>query len=455
MGTFTNFHLQGMILLTATLFTALPAHAANNSQSCPARYGTLSEADMEIARIAWQYFENNLQKETGLVNAADNYPSTTMWDMGSSLAAFIAAEKLGMIPRDRFDRMIGHALYTVEHLDLFNGEVPNKAYHTKTGKMIDYRNQTSERSIGVSALDLGRMASWLDILSCLYPHHAKKAQRIIESWNLCRPLEHGQMYGLQWDENDKVSRQQEGRLGYEQYSAKVFQRLGFDQDTSAVYRNMYSTKTEVDGVELLVDARDGDNLGGHNYVVSESYAMDWLEHGKDGENTPLVEAIFTVQQNRWEKTGQVTAVSEDNIDRKPYFVYNTIFSDGIAWNAITDKGEDMSALRTLSTKAAISLAYLFPERPYSKVLLDSIQSARNPKGGWYSGIYEDSEKGINKATTTNTNGVILSVMLYKLYGALHKVCSQCNKGLKLSPEYLEKNTNKQQCWAELHKKDQQ
>lgn len=50
----------------------------------------LSEEEFEWANVAWQYFENNYQENTGLVNSVDGYPSTTMWDtasylMGSSL----------------------------------------------------------------------------------------------------------------------------------------------------------------------------------------------------------------------------------------------------------------------------------------------------------------------------------------------------------------------------------
>ncbi|WGZ93592.1 MAG: DUF3131 domain-containing protein [Candidatus Thiothrix putei] len=416
---------------------------------CPARAGELNERDKAMARIAWQYFENNLQAETGLVNAADQYPSTTLWDVGSTLAAFIAAEKLGIIPRERFDRMTSQMLDTLRHLDLFNGEAPNKVYNTKTAQKVDYRNQPSAQGIGVSTLDLGRLVSWLNILSCLHPQHQAKAQQLLESWSFCRLLEHNQMYGLAFkDESGKVEVQQEGRLGYEQYAGKAFQQLGFDMSLSARYHNQYATQAEVSGVELLVDSRDASTLGAHNYVVSESYAMDVLEHGLDEENKPLLEAIYTVQQRRWEQTGRVTAVSEDNLDRKPYFVYNTIFSDDIPWAAITDKGEDMSDLRSLSVKAAVSMAYLFPEREYSKVLLNAVKDARNPKGGWYSGIYEDPVKGFNKATTANTNGVILSVLLHKLYGSLNRQCDRCGKGVKLSEAFLRINQNKRQCLAE-------
>ena len=171
-------------------------------------------------------------------------------------------------------------------------------------------------------------------------------------------------------------------------------------------------------------------LGANNYVVAESYAMDAKENGLDDELRPIVNKIYEVQKKRWERTGIVTAVSEDNVDRRPYFVYNTIFSNGEAWAAINDMGEDYEELKTTSSKAALSMAYLYPDRPYSKVLREKVWKARNPKGGWYSGIYED-HKGFNTATTGNTNGVIMSVILAKVYGALNKKCNECNKGVSI------------------------
>jgi uncharacterized protein (DUF983 family) len=75
--------------------------------------------------------------------------------------------------------------------------------------------------------------------------------------------------------------------------------------------------------------------------------------------------------------------------------------------------------------------------------------ARNQKGGWYSGIYEDSAKGFNKATTANTNGVVLSAFLHKLYGPLNQQCDKCGKGASLSDEFLKFNQDKKACLAKL------
>ena len=70
------------------------------------RNGELSEAEMEMARNAWRYFEANWQSDTGFTNAVNAYPSTTLWDTGSYIAAVISAEGLGLIEeQERHDRL--------------------------------------------------------------------------------------------------------------------------------------------------------------------------------------------------------------------------------------------------------------------------------------------------------------------------------------------------------------
>src|SRR5262245_35507572 len=63
--------------------------------------------DLELAKIAWKYFEANYQPKTGVVNAAHNSPSTTMWDTASAIAATIAAHQIGIITDKDFDDRIG------------------------------------------------------------------------------------------------------------------------------------------------------------------------------------------------------------------------------------------------------------------------------------------------------------------------------------------------------------
>ncbi len=403
----------------------------DKANSCLGKPGELCEKDMEFAKIAWKYFENNYSPKTGLYNAADNYPSTTMWDTGSALAATITAHDLGLIDDYTFDDHINAMFKTLTNMELFDKTAPNKVYNTDKGEMVDYRNKPTPEGIGVSALDLARMISWLNTLGCMHPKYAFPAKRVIDRWDLKRLIKDEQMYGLLLDPVSKnIQEVQEGRLGYEQYAGKIFRDLGYSQKIAATYENEFKEVISLYGVPVAYDRRDPRDLGAYNYVVTESYVLDAMENGIDDENRPLLENIYKVQKRRWEETGIVTAVSEDNIDQKPYFLYNTIFTAGLPWNTTTDKGVRYDNLKTISTKAALSLAVLFPEDEYSKELAYMVGTGYNPERGWYSGIYENGG-GYNKAITANTNGIIMSLLLYKRYGEFGNVCKKC-RGKKAS-----------------------
>jgi hypothetical protein len=316
-------------------------------------------------------------------------------------------------------------------MKLYNNEAPNKAYNTATATMTDYGNNASD-GIGFSALDLARLSSWLNILACHYPKHEPSARGVLARWKFDRLVHDGQMWGTFVDSaNKKEVVGQEGRLGYEQYGGKTFALFGFDQHVSASYRNQYATTTMIYDVPIAYDNRDPRKLGAYNYVVTESYGLDAMEFGIDASNEPLVRNIYEVQRRRWQRQHIVTAVSEDNIDREPHFLYNTIFAAGSPWNTITDTGLDYDKLKSISTKAAFTLATLYPNDPYSAVLLEAVSSAYDPDHGWYSGVYE-SGLGYNKIYTANTNGIILEAILYKAFGALNTSCKRCNLGIRFA-----------------------
>ncbi|PWQ94059.1 DUF3131 domain-containing protein [Leucothrix pacifica] len=404
-----------------------------STHACFTAKAGLCKEDLDKAKIAWAYYENNYQPKTGLVNSVNNYTSTTMWDTGSAIAATIAAHDFGLIDQKDFDDRIVALIKTLSSMKLFNDEAPNKVYSTTTGKMVDYRNQPSEEGIGVSTLDLARLVSWMNTLICKYPKFTTHANRVLSRWDYDRLIKNGQMYGLARDAvTKKVRVLQEGRLGYEQYAGKVFEQIGFDQSIAADYENKFRSGMDIYDVPVAFDSRDPRVLGAYNYVVTESYGLDAMEHGYDEVNTPLVRNIFDVQKERWKRTGIVSAISEDNVDRKPYFIYNTIFTAGLPWNTTTDRGVQYNELKSVSTKAAFTMAMLYPDDDYSQVLIEQVESAYDPKKGWYSGVYENGG-GYNKATTANTNGIVLSTLLYKKYGSMFEICNACGRQIKLDP----------------------
>lgn len=405
----------------------------------------ITHRDMKIAEIAWKYFENNSQKNTGLVNSVDKYASTTMWDTGSSLAGMIAARELCLLSQKEFDDMVVPLLSTLSDLDLYKNIAPNKAYNTKSGGMVDYRNKPSIEGIGVSTLDLARIVSWLNALSIAHPKYTHASREVLRRWNYNKLINKCQMYGYATDPvSKKIMTLQEGRLGYEQYAGKIFDVMGFSVDTSKNYMNKYSEISVIYDIPILYDRRDPRVLGAYNYVVTESYVLDIFENGEDAINSKLMDNIYEVQRQRWIREGIVTAVSEDNIDKKPWFIYNTIFSSGIPWNTITDRGVIHDGMKSTSTKAAIGMMTLYPDNPYSDVLYQTIESAYHPEKGWYSGVYENSN-GFNKAITANTNGIILQSILYKMYGSFFSGTCELCRGESFAKEVLTESPGCNKC----------
>jgi hypothetical protein len=393
------------------------------------RRGELSEEELQMAKTAWRYFENNYQPETGLVNAVDGYPSTTMWDSASYLGALVSAEKIGLIDRRTFSDRMTKFMRTMNNLNFFKGELPNKVYHTKTAEKVNYGNQPGE--IGFSGIDLGRMLVWLRIIKETYPEQANTIDNFVLRWNFTNAIDKcGTIYGAMIGPDGKVQYVQEGRLGYEEYSAKGFQLWGF---SSCLASRPEPFETEpMYCVDVPFDTRDPRKYSQHNYVVSESYVLDGIELGWDkvsDRSSPddvhtdkmmenFAHRIYQVQENRHKATGILTARSEHQLDQAPYFVYDTIYSDGFPWNTITDTGKYVPEFAAISLKAALGMWALW-DSPYTDLLGTAIWQQYVPEKGYYEGILENG-KGPIKAFTANNNGIMLESLLYKKEGKLLK-----------------------------------
>ncbi|MDK9760717.1 DUF3131 domain-containing protein [Vibrio sp. D420a] len=376
----------------------------------------LSEQEFEWANVAWQYFENNYQENTGLVNSVDGYPSTTMWDTASYLMGLISAEKINIISTEEFELRMEKALTTLARLPLVDGLLPNKAYNTQTLEMVDYANKPVENGIGWSAIDIGRILVPMNIMIWQYPQFNKQINDVLNHWKVSAMLVDGYMYGARPTSDASVMELvQEGRIGYEEYASKSLALMGRDVFNSMKYID-YLDMVDIYGIEIPTDKRDPSKFHAHNYVVSESYILDGIEFGADSVSKVFAHRIFQAQERRYEDTGIVTAVSEDNVDEAPYFVYNTVFSDGEKWNAISDDGKDQSHLKTLSTKAAFGWYALY-DSDYTDVLINEASTLYSDDKGWYSGRYEIDGR-TNKAVTANTNGIVLESLAYIENGPL-------------------------------------
>ncbi|MEO1562142.1 MAG: DUF3131 domain-containing protein [Pseudomonadota bacterium] len=393
-----------------------------------ARKGFLTEREMEVARTAWKFFEKHTQETTGLANSVGTYPSTTMWDTASYISGMVSAYELCIIDKAEFDRRIFQLLTTMRRLPLFRGELPNKAYQTKTGERVNYQNVPGE--IGFSSLDLGRLLVWFRILSNRYPYLSNSIDNILLRWDFTNVVgEDGLLYGARIDEETgETVYTQEGRLGYEEYAAKGFALWGFEPHEA--HRAEPFQTVRIYDVSVPYDSRDPRIFHTRNYVVTESYLLDGLELNwdlphddtspdwvhTDGWRADFADRVYHVQAQRFHQTGYLTARSEHNVKGPPYFVYDSIFSDGFAWNTMTPRGEYAPEHAAIATKAAFGLWSLW-DTEYTDTLFDAVSNLADPELGFYEGLYEEGT-GFIPLQTSNNNGILLSAFLHKVQGKI-------------------------------------
>jgi hypothetical protein len=370
------------------------------------------EADKIAAQRAWQYFERNWNAKTGLVNSGDNYAWTTLWDQGSAILGIHAAYQLGIIPRERFARMSNQFLQTLETLPLPATGLPNKAYSTATAQMRKLNDTPDPKgTTGWSALDLARLLVGLHVLRTHYPEYSDRINRIVSRWDLSRLVKNGELHGGVPGTNGQIRVVQEGRFGYEQYAAYSL-LLWNIKAANSLYNPPVKT-IQIYGIPLQVDTRNLKNSGASNYLTNDPYVLWGLEIGWPDAIKPQVQNLLKVQAQRFQRTGILTAVNEDSLNRPPYFLYYSVYAEGQPWYAINVRGKAYPQLRFASTKAAFSWEALMPNDAYAKKLRTSFQNLANPNRGYYSGRYENAKLGINSSIDVNTNGSILESLLYK------------------------------------------
>lgn len=364
--------------------------------------------------IAWRYFENNINPDTGLANSTDRFPSTTMWDTASYLLALIAAERLGIIERPRFDAQTSLLLQSLARLPLFDGRLPNKAYDTRTLAMVDYDNQPTDRGLGWSALDMSRLLVALVTLRSGYPDHASAVEALLALWDLPALAAGGSMEGAVIDDAGKIVLKQEGRLGYEQYAARGILLAGLDV-LSAADATAHVAFADVETIRIPYDDRPQSAFGAPVYATSEPYVLTGMEFGFDTALGAYAQQVYLAQAARFAATGTLTAVSEGHLDRLPYFAYSTVYGNGEPWAVLSSKGEKLDGDRTLSTKTAFAWDSLYAT-DYTSRLVEAVLPLNDPVRGWFEGRYESGP--VNGVVTANTNAIILEALHFRAFGPL-------------------------------------
>ncbi|MEA1880256.1 MAG: DUF3131 domain-containing protein [Campylobacterota bacterium] len=374
---------------------------------------SLNKIEKDMAKVAWRYFENNYNVTTGLVNSVDNYPSTTLWDTGNYMMALISSKHLKIIDISTYNTRMEALLNTLSKIELYKGLLPNKVYNTQTLTMTNYENKVSKKGIGWSAIDIGRILIPLAYLEFNQPIFSKQIKNILSRWNLKNMTKQGALYGAVVAKG-KESILQEGRLGYEQYTSKMFAFFGVDI-TNALRYDKYLDFINIEGIDIPYDRRDKEHSDANNYVLMEPYMLDGLEFGWDYFSKEFSYRLYKAQEERYNNTGIFTAVSEDHLDQKPYFIYNTLYVNKKVWAAIDEFGKVHNNMKQLSTKASFAMDALY-HTTYTNKLIEQLKPLQS-KRGWYTGIYEKSGK-INKSITCNTNAIILESLMYKEIGPI-------------------------------------
>ncbi len=384
---------------------------------------SLNPQDLEDARIAWRYFQNNYQEKTGLFNSVDKYPATTFWDISSSFHALMSAYQLGLIGQQEFDHKMTKALQSIKKMKLYKGILPNKVYSSETLSMVDYSNHITNEGVGWSAMDVGRFLGTAMRIVKNYPRFTPLVDSIIARWDIQKILgKDATLHGIGFSFKDKhVKIVQEGKLGYEEYASKGYMINSYDASESLRYTDFIKF-IDIYGIQIGADTREVKYQPAYNYVLSEPYILDGLEYGFDINSRELAYRIYEVQKIRAKKTGIPVAVSEDHVDKAPYFVYNAIYANGKKWICYAENGDEANNFKQLSTKAAYAWATIFDDN-YSQTLKQAIKDLYDPEKGWYAGRYDRNQK-INKALTANTNGVILEALSYKINGPLTRIKKQ-------------------------------
>ncbi|HEB62106.1 MAG TPA: DUF3131 domain-containing protein, partial [Bacteroidetes bacterium] len=252
-----------------------------------------------------------------------------------------------------------------------------------------------------------------------YPEYFPKVKKVISRWHIDEIIDDATLHGIGFNFKDKrMMKVQEGKLGYEEYVAKGYDRMGFDVSEALKYTDFIKF-VKILGVEIAADTREVKYYPAYNYVLSEPYILDGIEYGWDINSKELTYRVFLVQKRRAKQTNKLIAVSEGHLDTFPYFVYNTIYTNKDKWICTSSDGLEMDDMKTFSTKAAFAWATLFDD-DYAKKLYQKAITLKDENKGFFSGYYQKTGK-INYALTANTNGIILECLRYKKLGPVNKL----------------------------------
>jgi hypothetical protein len=376
-----------------------------------ARSGDLTPEEQRWAKVAWRYFQNNTQAGTGLINTKDQYPMTSLWNMGDSLIALTAARRLNIITQSEFDLRLSTLLTTINTLSLTRAGTPGAMYNATNGALIEQNPQV------VMAQDLARLLLGMRMIGNDFPEYATFLDRVMMRWNFCHVVDkNGQPLNFT-DQREGIKSAAATGVGYGEYSSSAFSLWGFmPESTSAQH---FKTAI-IYGLPIDFDDRDPRLTGAPVIVESTPYILAGLEFNWAAplastefsvRQKMRAQRLYQVQEARWRQDKLLTARAEYSRTSAPWQVYDGVFANGYPWNTLTDDGRYSPELALLSTRAIFGLWALW-NTPFTDALMQLGRLHQDPEHGWFEGRYEASG-GYNQTYTLTTNAMVLEALLFK------------------------------------------
>lgn len=368
-------------------------------------------ADLGRARTAWSYFAAN-----GPSEAARGAGFATPVSIGADIAATIAARRIGLIRRDKFDRRTQHILAFLAAVPLSGGVLPGR-YYDLSGHLVDPSDGVADP--GWSAVEIGQLLVWLRVLAATEPRYAGAVDVVMERWQICRAVANdGRLVRAQRESSSpsgKFVTTLDTGTGYADYAALGLRGYGVDARGAPHPAGDFLIEIEVVSLPLFAGLQVEPVLTTPAALTAMLFGWIGPDGGMLSDDRRMATALATAQERR-NARGVPTARNSYSRGSAPFQVQDTILGGGFPWTTTAD-GAVRPDLALVSVQAAFGLRALTGRRAYGEqmvALVDALQGS----SGWLEGSYE-SGIGPEPLQTATTNALVLTAILHRQAGRLY------------------------------------
>jgi len=357
------------------------------------------------ASIAWRYFQPGvgINPTTGLNRANLDWDYATDWDIASSIISVIMARRIGLIGdttptgwgyRDRINRILSGL--EDRPLGTVNGVPwPYWAYNWNGSGCGTYCDNYT------GAADSARLLIALNMLRNFDQSYATRVEAIYERAKGAYDVM-AHEFGVGY---------------YQYYMAMAYEEWGYNETAS------------LQGFEELKNSSTINVYGIHIPAIStiaEPTVLVLLELNRSLVSptfADLAQRIYETQEARYSNTGLLTAWSEGEYFKPPYYVYETIYDPDVpypgTWVIPIGNQVLVPPLRPIMyTKIAFSYLAIYGSNAYTNALADTALSLAGPSG-FGEGTFEDGSRAPwsqGSLYSDKTNGLVLAASAYALTG---------------------------------------